>query len=140
MSLKDELLKKQLDAKPGDDACMVVTSRPGEVAFMEFYLSPHNCCAYAPSQLLHYQLYSKKPDVGDDPTKPAQTLRLGFATVDVVITGNRLQLVTAALKEGTLAVLRTMPERYSELKRNLPFVASIDIKRVEQGDEESSET
>ena len=127
--------RKQAAAAAGELDAMTKTTRPGEAAFIEFHLSPDNCVGYAASQLMHYQLVTRKPDLADDPTKPMQTLTLGLQTADLVITGNRLNLITAALVEGTLAAVRAVPSRYAELNPRQPFVAKIEIKPIKGGDE-----
>ena len=126
--------RKQAAAAAGELDAMTKTNRPGEAAFIEFHLSPDNCVGYAASQLMHYQLVTRKPDLADDPTKPMQTLTLGLQTVDLVITGNRLNLITAALIEGTLAAVRAIPSRYAELHPKQPFIAKIEIKALKQND------
>jgi len=126
--------RKQAAAAAGELDAMTKTNRPGEAAFTEFHLGPDNCVGYAASQLMHYQLVTRKPDLADDPTKPMQTLTLGLQTVDLVITGNRLNLITAALIEGTLAAVRAIPSRYAELHPKQPFIAKIEIKALKQND------
>ena len=128
--------RKQAAAAAGELDAMTKTTRPGEAAFIEFHLSPDNCVGYAASQLMHYQLVTRKPDLADDPTKPMQTLTLGLQTADLVITGNRLNLITAALVEGTLAAVRAVPSRYAELNARQPFVAKIETKALKQNDEQ----
>ena len=122
--------RKQAAAAAGELDAMTKTIRPGEAAFIEFHLSPDNCVGYAASQLMHYQLVTRKPDLADDPTKPMQTLTLGLQTADLVIIGNRLNLITDALVEGTLAAVRAVPSRYAELNARQPFVARIEIKAL----------
>ena len=126
--------RKQAEAASRELDAMTKTTRPGEAAFIEFHLSPDNCVGYAASQLMHYQLVTCKPDLADDPTKPMQTLTLGLQTVDLVITGNRLNLITAALVEGTLAAVRAVPSRYAELNARQPFVAKIEPKALKPDD------
>jgi len=126
--------RKQAAAAAGELDAMTKTNRPGEAAFIEFHLGPDNCVGYAASQLMHYQLVTRKPDLADDPTKPMQTLTLGLQTVDLVITGNRLNLITAALVEGTLAAVRAVPSRYAELNARQPFVAKIEPKALKPDD------
>ena len=126
--------RKQAAAAAGELDAITKTIRPGEAAFIEFHLGPDNCVGYAASQLMHYQLVTRKPDLADDPTKPMQTLTLGLQTVDLVITGNRLNLITAALIEGTLAAVRAIPSRYAELHPKQPFIAKIEIKALKQND------
>ena len=128
--------RKQAAAAAGELDAITKTIRPGEAAFIEFHLGPDNCVGYAASQLMHYQLVTRKPDLADDPTKPMQTLTLGLQTVDLVITGNRLNLITAALVEGTLAAVRAVPSRYAELNPRQPFVAKIETKALKQNDEQ----
>jgi hypothetical protein len=118
-------------AKPvaGAEESMSVV-RSGEAAFIEFHVSPGNCLGYAAHQLMHYQLLTHKPDLADDPTKPTQTLTLGLQTVDLVITGNRLHLITAALVKNELAVVRAVPGRYAELNLKQPYIAKIEPKAL----------
>ena len=120
----------------GVEEAMSKSDKPGEAAFIEFHVSPDNCVGYAASQLMHYQLVTRKPDLADDPTKPMQTLTLGLQTADLVVTGNRLNLITAALVEGTLAAVRAVPSRYAELNARQPFVAKIETKALKQNDEQ----
>jgi hypothetical protein len=126
--------RKQAAAVAGELDAMTKTIRPGEAAFIEFHLSPDNCVGYAASQLMHYQLVTRKPDLADDPTKPMQTLTLGLQTADLVITGNRLNLITAALTEGTLAAVRAIPSRYAELHPKQPYIAKIEPKALKPDD------
>ena len=119
-------------AKPvaGAEESMSVV-RSGEAAFIEFHISPGNCLGYAAHQLMHYQLITHKPDLADDPTKPTQTLTLGLQTVDLVITGDRLHLVTAALRKNELAALRACPGgRYAELNLKQPYIDKIVPKEL----------
>jgi len=121
-------------AKPvtGAEEAMSVV-RSGEAAFIEFHLSPGNCLGYATHQLMQFQLITHKPDLADDPTKPAQTLTLGLQTVDLVITGDRLHLVTAALRKNELAALRACPGgRYAELNLKQPYIDKIVPKELKQ--------
>ena len=114
----------------GVEEAMSKSDKPGEAAFIEFHVSPDNCLGYATHQLMHYQLFTHKPDLADDPTKPAQTLTLGLQTVDLVITGNRLHLVTEALRKNMLTVLRAVPGRYAELNLKQPYIAKITLKEL----------
>jgi hypothetical protein len=120
--------RKQSTAVTGEQDALTKSTRGGEAAFIEFHLSPDNCVGYAAHQLMHYQLITRKPDLADDPTKPMQTLTLGFATADLVISGNRLHLITAALVANELTAVRAIPSRYAELNPRQPFVAKIEIK------------
>jgi hypothetical protein len=126
--------RKQAAAAAGELDAMTKTIRPGEAAFIEFHLGPDNCVGYAASQLMHYQLVTRKPDLADDPTKPMQTLTLGLQTADLVITGNRLNLITTALTEGTLAAVRAVPSRYAELHQKQPYIAKIEPKALKPDD------
>jgi hypothetical protein len=113
----------------GAEESMTVV-RSGEAAFIEFHLSPDNCVGYAASQLMHFQLLTRKPDLADDPTKPAQTLTIGLQTVDLVITGNRLNLITEALASSTLKAVRAIPSRYAELNLKQPYIDKIVPKEL----------
>ena len=120
-------------AKPaaGVEDAMTCTLRPGEAAFIEFHISPGNCLGYATHQLMQFQLITHKPDLADDPTKPAQTLTLGLQTVDLVITGNRLHLITEALRKNELAAVRACPGgRYAELNLKQPYIDKIVPKAL----------
>ena len=147
MSLRDDIPKKLAadaaaaatnEPKPapvaGAEESMTV-ARSGEAAFIEFHISPGNCVGYAASQLMHFQLLTRKPDLADDPTKPPQTLTIGLQTVDLVITGNRLNLITEALGSATLKSVRAIPSRYAELNPKRPYIAKIEIKALNDGKE-----
>lgn len=114
----------------GVEEAMSKSDKPGEAAFIEFHVSPGNCLGYAAHQLMQFQLITHKPDLADDPTKPAQTLTLGLQTVDLVITGNRLHLVTEALRKNVLAALRATPGRYAELNLKQPYIDKIVPKEL----------
>jgi len=127
--------RKQAAAAAGELDAITKTIRPGEAAFIEFHLGPDNCVGYAASQLMHFQLVTRKPDLADDPTKPAQTLTIGLQTVDLVITGNRLNLITEALGSATLKAVRAIPSRYAELNPKRPYIAKIEINELNQAEE-----
>ncbi len=128
-SLKDAIEQKRRD-NPESEVCVVSATSSQVVAFIEFLPSPHNRLGFGTGQLLHYQLLSRKPDLADDPTKPPQTLTLGFATADVVITGKRLEGITELLVESRLLLVRALSERFAELNPRTPFVTKIEIKPV----------
>ena len=85
------ILREQLAQK--NEARPEVCIEDGDGAFIEFLPSPHLRVGYGTSQLLHYQLATRQPDLADDPTKQPQLLTLGFATADVIISGQRLEVV-----------------------------------------------
>ena len=86
---------------------------------------------YGTGQLLHYHLTTRLPDLADDPTQPPQTLVLGFATADVVVSGQRLELVCQKIGDGKLVRVRALAERYAALTHlSRPFVSKIEIQPI----------
>jgi hypothetical protein len=123
-TLREQLAQKN-DERP--EHCI----EDGNGVFIEFLPSPHLRVGYGTSQLLHYQLATKQPDLADDPTKQPQLLTLGFATADVIISGQRLELVCQKIGNGSLARVRTLAERYAALvPTTRPFIGKIEIKPV----------
>ncbi|HEV2392779.1 MAG TPA: hypothetical protein VG146_10500 [Verrucomicrobiae bacterium] len=84
------------------------------------------------SQLIEYTL-EPNPDAGDDKNEPPQKLALAFSTADVVVLGWRLSHLADKLQENGLAAVRVLPQRFAEVDRHLPFVASIAITPVTKG-------
>ena len=123
-TLREQLAQKN-DASP--EHCI----EDGNGAFIEFLPSPHLRVGYGTSQLLHYQLATKQPDLADDPTKQPQLLTLGFATADVIISGQRLELVCDKLGDGRLVRVRALAERYANLvPTTRPFIGRIEIQPI----------
>src|SRR4051812_24563543 len=103
-------LREQL-AKDSEERNSTSCMEDGNGAFIEFLPSPHVRVGYGTGQLLHYHLTTRLPDLADDPTKPPQTLVLGFATADVVVSGQRLELVCQKIGDGKLVRVRALAER-----------------------------
>jgi len=120
-----EQLAQKAEARP--EVCI----EDGDGAFIEFLPSPHLRVGYGTSQLLHYQLATRQPDLADDPTKQPQLLTLGFATADVIISGQRLELVCQKIGDGRLVRVRALAERYAALVGTArPFVSKIEIQPI----------
>ena len=123
------ILREQLAQKNEDrpEACI----EDGNGVFIEFLPSPHLRVGYGTSQLLHYQLATRQPDLADDPTKQPQLLTLGFATADVIVSGQRLELVCQKLGDGKLVRVRALAERYANLvPTTRPFISKIEIQPI----------
>ena len=122
--LREQLAQKN-DERP--EHCI----EDGNGVFIEFLPSPHLRVGYGTSQLLHYQLATKQPDLADDPTKQPQLLTLGFATADVIISGQRLELVCQKIGFGKLGLVRALAERYANLvPTTRPFISKIEIQPI----------
>lgn len=152
MALKDDIQSKQTElaaTKPkaapthptppklalGADEAMSTANRPGEAAFVLFHLRPDKCVGFPTYQLTRLELLSHQPDIADDPTRPAQTLTIGVPGADFVIMGNRLELIVEALAESRLKTVRAIPARYAELNPKQPYIAKIEVKAINQGEE-----
>lgn len=100
---------------------------------IEFHLDEHRRRGFHASQLITYSL-DPSADAENDKGAPPQMLSLAFSTADVVILGWRLDRLADYLGENKLAAVRILPKRYAELDRNKPFISSIEIKAVGNGD------
>lgn len=111
--------------KEGD--CLLTTHKP--CSCVEFAISDHHRHGFLASQLIHYTL-EPNPEAESDKNKPSQKLTLAFATADVVVTGWRLHSLCDRLRDGDLLAVRALPDRYSNLDRNKPYVASITVTPI----------
>ena len=100
----------------------------GECLFVEFQPTPNTRQGFALAQLLHYTLDANPAAELDTPDR----LTLAFSTADVVMVGARLVRLTDLVREHKLAVVRTLPGRYSELEPHQSFVAEIVIRRLDK--------
>jgi hypothetical protein len=114
-SLKEQLLKRKSECHES-----------GECSFVEFQPAPNTRQGFALAQLLHYTLDANPAAELDTPDR----LTLAFSTADVVIVGARLVRLSDLVREHKLAVVRTLPDRYSELEPHQSFVAEIIIRPV----------
>ena len=96
----------------------------GECSFVEFQPTPNTRQGFALAQLLHYTLDANPAAELDTPDR----LTLAFSTADVVMVGARLVRLSDLVREHKLAVVRTLPDRYSELEAHQSFVAEIVIR------------
>ena len=78
--------------------------------------------------MLHYTLDANPDAELDTPDR----LTLAFSTADVVIVGARLVRLTDLVREHKLSVVRTLPDRYSELEPYQSFVAEIVIRPLDK--------
>ena len=98
-------------------------------ACVEFHLDEHRRHGFHTSQLIDYTL-EPNPDAGEDKNAPPHKLVLAFSTADVVILGWRLGRLADLLRENDLATVHALPNRYADLDRGRPFVASISITAI----------
>jgi len=101
---------------------------------IEFHLDEHRRRGFHASQLITYSLDPNPDAKQEDKDEPPQMLSLVFSTADVVILGWRLDRIADYLGENKLAAVRILPKRYAEVDPKKPFVASIEIKSVGNGD------
>ena len=73
------------------------------------------------------------PHAADDKNEPPQKFALAFSTADVLILRWRLGHLADKLLENDLAAVRILPERFAEVGRLMPFVASITITPIAKG-------
>ena len=126
---REEMERKRRE-HPAPDACVVNVNSTGPVVFLAFWPSPLEHVGFSTGQLLRYKLVTRKPDLADDPTKPAQTLTLSFPTDDVVLTGRFLDELCHLIARNELAAVCALSPRYAELNPLKPFVASIEINPI----------
>jgi hypothetical protein len=98
-------------------------------ACIEFHLDEERRHGFHTSQLIDYTL-KPNPATGDDKKAAPQKLALAFSTADVVILGWRLGRLADLLRENNLATVRVLSNRYADLDRARPFVASIIITPI----------
>ena len=98
-------------------------------ACIEFQLDEEHRHGFHTSQLIDYTL-EPNPGAGDDKAVPQQKLALSFSTADVVILGWRLGRLADLLRENDLATVHVLAERYADLDRSRPCVASIIIASI----------
>ena len=106
-----------------EDECVLTTQR--HCACIEFHPTGEVRYGFLASQLLHYRLEMEEID-GHPPHK----LTLGFGTADVILTGWRLDRVTAHVRDGDLLAIRSRPVRYAEFSRAKAHVAGIIVTPI----------
>lgn len=116
-SLKEQFLKRKSECHES-----------GECSFVEFQPTANTRQGFALAQLLHYTLDANPAAELDTPDR----LTLAFSTADVVLVGARLFRLTDLVREHKLAVVRTLPDRYSELEPLQSFVAEIVIRPLDK--------
>ena len=111
--------------KEGD--CVLTTHKP--CPCVEFAIGDHHRHGFQAAQLICYTL-EPNPQAEGEKGKPAQKLTLAFATADVVVTGWRLHSLCDRLRDGDLLAVRALPDRYADLDKNKPYVASISVTPI----------
>jgi hypothetical protein len=106
-----------------ENECILTTQR--HCPCIEFHPTSEERYGFHASQLLHYRLETEET-VGHPPHK----LTLGFGTADVILTGWRLDRVTAHVRDGDLLAVRTSPIRYADISRAKPHVATIMVTPI----------
>src|SRR5208283_3206787 len=103
-----------------DDSCYSTSGR--YCSAIEFHLSEHQRRAFCTSQLIEYTL-EPNPDAADDKDIPPQRLALVFSTADAEVLGWRLRPLVNLVRQGTLASVRSLDTRYSQVNTKQPFIA-----------------
>lgn len=106
-----------------ENECILTTQR--HCPCIEFHPTGEERYGFHASQLLHYRLETKETT-----GQALHNLTLAFGTADVVLTGWRLDRITAHLRDGDLLAVRTCPVRYAELSRAKAHVASIIVTPI----------
>ena len=106
-----------------ENECILTTQR--HCPCIEFHPTGEERYGFHASQLLHYRLETEET-TGHPPHK----LTLGFGTADVILTGWRLDRVTAHVRDGDLLAVRTSTVRYAAFSQNKPQVASIIVTPI----------
>jgi hypothetical protein len=109
-----------------EDSCYTTAGK--YCACIEFHLDEEHRHGFHTSQLIDYTL--EPNSAGEDENVPPQKLVLAFSTADVVILGWRLGRLADLLHENDLATVQVLAQRYADLGRVRPFVASIIITPI----------
>ncbi len=99
--------------------------------FMEFVTEDDRAHGFPYSQLMGYTL-ERVPESEFKGEAPEDRLHLFFSTHDVTLTGWRLRPVVNMIRAGTLANVRSLDTRYSQVNTKSPFVARIKITPVKE--------
>jgi hypothetical protein len=99
--------------------------------FMEFVTEDDRAHGFPYSQLMGYTL-ERVPESEFKGEAPEDRLHLFFSTHDVTLTGWRLRPVVNMVRAGTLANVRSLDTRYSQVNTKSPFVARIKITPVKE--------
>ncbi len=100
--------------------------------FMEFVTEDDRAHGFPYSQLMGYTL-ERVPESEFKGEAPEDRLHFFFSTHDVTLTGWRLRPVVNMVRAGTLASVRSLDTRYSQVNTKSPFIARIKIAPVKEG-------
>jgi hypothetical protein len=100
--------------------------------FMEFVTEDDRAHGFPCSQLMGYTL-ERVPESEFKGEAPEDRLHLFFSTHDVTLTGWRLRPLVNMIRQGTLASVRSLDTRYSQVNTKSPFIARIKIAPVKEG-------
>ena len=100
--------------------------------FMEFVTEDDRAHGFPCSQLMGYTL-ERVPESEHQSDAPEDRLHLFFSTHDVTLTGWRLRPLVNMVRQGTLASVRSLDTRYSQVNTKQPFIARIKIAPVKEG-------
>ena len=100
--------------------------------FMEFVTEDDRAHGFPYSQLMGYTL-ERVPESEFKGEAPEDRLHLFFSTHDVTLTGWRLRPLVNMVRQGTLASVRALDTRYSQVNTKQPFIARIKITPVKEG-------
>jgi hypothetical protein len=101
-------------------------------SFIEFQTEDDRFHGFPGSQLMGYTL-ERVPESEFKGEAPEDRLHLFFSTHDVTLTGWRLRPVVNMVRQGTLASVRSLDTRYSQVNTKSPFIARIKITPVKEG-------
>ena len=100
--------------------------------FMEFVTEDDRAHGFPYSQLMGYTL-ERVPESEHQSDAPEDRLHLFSSTHDVTLTGWRLRPLVNMVRQGTLASVRALDTRYSQVNTKQPFIARIKIAPVKEG-------
>jgi hypothetical protein len=100
--------------------------------FMEFATDDDRAHGFPYSQLMGHTL-ERVPESEYQSDAQEDRLHLFFSTHDVTLTGWRLRPLVNMVRQGTLASVRPLDTRYSQVNTKQPFIARIKIAPVKEG-------
>ena len=123
-SLAEQLARRREERRDEEGRCTEESS--GGSTFIEFATADDRVHGFAYAQLINYRL-EKIAENEHKTDAPLDQLELFFPTHDVTVTGWRLRELLRSLRSGKLAAVKTGPARYAHLRKELPYVAEINV-------------
>jgi hypothetical protein len=122
-SLAEQLARRREERRDEEGRCIEESSG---ASFIEFVTADDRVHGFAYAQLINYRL-EKIAENEHEAEAPPDQLDLFFSTHDVTLTGWRLRELLRSLRSGKLAAVKTGPARYAHLRKELPYVAEINV-------------